>query len=139
MSPLPPAHPSIPTPNPDSRALPRASAAIAVSCAGKQSDQAYYALIDSFFKEQRKITAKNVKERALAFARDAGLKTEAFTRCYDKQEPAALIEADVKEGDALGIGSTPTIYINGRKLGGFDGFKDVREIIDEMLAEKAKN
>jgi len=44
------------------------------------------------------------------------------------------VEADIREGDALGVASTPTIFVNGRKIGHIE-FSNISEAIDEKLAE----
>jgi protein-disulfide isomerase len=110
-------------------------AAIASLCAGKQSKKAYNKMADAIFHDQKAITPKNLREKTLGYAKAAGLKMTSFTRCFDKKETAKLVDADIKEANALGVVSTPTVFINGRKVGRID-FPTISGIIDEKLAEK---
>lgn len=111
-------------------------AAVAVSCAGMQSGDGYHALISGFFREQKQITPQNLRGKALGFAAEAKLKIEPYTLCLDKKESAKLVEADIAEGDRLQVESTPSIFINGRKLLNALDFQAISEIIDEKLAER---
>jgi len=45
------------------------------------------------------------------------------------------VEADKREGVALGVSATPTLVINGRMKTGFREFDSVRTLIDEKLKE----
>lgn len=109
-------------------------AAVAALCAGKEGKKAYNAMQDAIFHAQREITPENLRSQVLGFADKAGLKKAAFTQCVDKKQTAALVEADIREGDALGVASTPTIFVNGRKIGHIE-FSNISEAIDEKLAE----
>jgi protein-disulfide isomerase len=107
-------------------------AAIAVACAGKLNSRAYHKLQSAFFKNQREVTPANLRSKALAFADAAGLPKKDFARCFDKKETAALIEKDIKEAESLGVNSTPTFFVNGRRTS-FRGFDNFRKVVDEFL------
>ncbi|MFI5125872.1 MAG: DsbA family protein, partial [Candidatus Acidiferrales bacterium] len=54
------------------------------------------------------------------FATSAGLSADALHACMAAPETKAKIEADLAEGKALGVESTPTFFIYGRPLIGGD-------------------
>lgn len=112
-------------------------AALAITCGGQQSPKGFFAMQDAYFENQKKIKPEDFKEKTLEFAKKAGLNTKRFTRCLDKKESARLVDADIHEAEHLGVNSTPTIFINGRKLNGLD-FPTIQALIDEMLAAKDK-
>jgi len=56
----------------------------------------------------------------LDFATQAGLDLDAFRACEASPQAAAEVEASVKEGQALQIANTPTVFVNGRRLMGAD-------------------
>jgi protein-disulfide isomerase len=58
-----------------------------------------------------------------------------FERCLDQNESKALVEADIAEGNALGVQGTPSLYINGRRPRSYE-FREVKAVLDEMLPAK---
>lgn len=110
-------------------------AAIAVSCAGKQRAAAYHRIQTAIINEQPAISTENLREKVLGYARKAKLDLKNFTRCFDNKEAAKLVDADIAEGDSLGIESTPAVFINGRKANP-GSFETISDVIDEMLAAR---
>jgi protein-disulfide isomerase len=55
--------------------------------------------------------------RLIAFAEALGLDTTAFNRCFDDNAYAADIQADIDRATLLSVSGTPTVFINGEKLG----------------------
>ena len=87
-------------------------AAEADVCAGQQGLRE--AVAQQFFDNQRQLFASNLLRLALR----AGVEEAAFQRCMDEHEGLAAIRIDVHAGQRLGITSTPTLYINGRRVQG---------------------
>ncbi|MBI5597188.1 MAG: thioredoxin domain-containing protein [Elusimicrobia bacterium] len=110
-------------------------AAVAAACAARAAPAAGDALRERFFAEQESITAKTVRAKALEFAKAAKLPADAFQRCYDDKQTKDLIEGDREEADSLGIAGTPTIFINGRRVRGYQ-WPDVKAVLDEMAGAK---
>lgn len=113
-------------------------AAAAAECAGQQNAEAFWKVQDYFFANQDKTTAANVDEKGLAEAQKHGIKAAAFKACVEDPKTSERISADKKEGTAVGVTSTPTLFINGRMRRGFRDFEDVRAVVDEKLKEKKK-
>ncbi len=49
-------------------------------------------------------------------AGEAGLNAAAMEGCLDDPQTKAALAAQIAEGNRLGVSSTPTVYINGKKL-----------------------
>ena len=73
-----------------------------------------------------------------AMATKTGLDLAAFKSCVDERKTQALVEADLKAGEAAGVSGTPAFFINGIPLRGALPIDDFKKVIDEELAEKAK-
>lgn len=73
------------------------------------------------------------RDDLIRYAVETGLAREAFTACLDGRRFAAAVEADVAQGRALGVRSTPTFIINGRRLVGAHPVENFRGVIDEAL------
>ena len=60
---------------------------------------------------------------------------EAFAKCVDGKETKASVEADMKEGDALAITGTPSLFVNGRRVRGYQ-WAEVKAALDELSPKK---
>lgn len=96
------------------------TAAIAARCAFQSSNDAFWKVHNQLFDNQDAITADNVWDEVTAFAASAGLSTDSLHSCLAAPEAKTPVEADLAEGKALGVESTPTLFINGRPLIGGD-------------------
>jgi protein-disulfide isomerase len=105
-------------------------AAEAAHCAGDQNK--YWPMHDRIFANQQAMAVPNLKEHAAALALDAA----KFAECLDSGKFADIVNTDLKYGTQLGVGSTPTIFINGRAIAGAQPFEAFQSIIDEELAAR---
>ena len=56
------------------------------------------------------------RDDVLGIGEAAGLSRAALTACLDSAATRGRLTADIEEGIRVGVASTPTILINGRKL-----------------------
>ena len=108
-------------------------AALASECAFQQGNDKFWAMYNGLFSKQSDITRENLKDKAGDIARDAGLDTARFQECFDGRKAQAAVDADVHEASALGVNSTPTFFVNGRRLSGALAPADFRQAIDGAL------
>jgi protein-disulfide isomerase len=101
-------------------------AAIDANCIAVQNHTAYWNYVDYLHTHGEDITGPDrdpVKSAAALdkLARDEGqrskLDTEKLNACLTKQDDS-VVRASLKEGDALGVDGTPTLFINGERLSG---------------------
>jgi len=100
----------------------------AAHCAGDQGK--YWELHDVLFNKQQELQPPDLKRHAA----ELGLDANAFNQCLDSSKHGARVRDGVSEGGALGVNSTPTIFINGRRLSGAQPYEAFTAIIDEELA-----
>jgi protein-disulfide isomerase len=96
------------------------TAAIGGRCAFEQSPAAFWKMESSIFDNQDVITPDNVWDDLVDYATKAGLDPAKFKACMASADAKQAVEEDHAEGVAMGVDSTPTIYINGRPLIGGD-------------------
>jgi protein-disulfide isomerase len=116
-------------------------AAIDTNCVGAQSPAGYWNLVDYIHAHagemggEAKSLAK-ANEMLDGLARDEGkrqkLNAAALDACIAKQDDTA-VRASIKEGEALGVDSTPALYINGERLEGAMPLEYVYRMIDSAL------
>ncbi len=96
------------------------TAALAGRCAYQQNQEVFWKLHDTIFDSQDIISPQNVWQKMLDFAAQAGLDTDAFRTCMASPQTSQAVFDNLKEGQALKIASTPTVFVNGRRLVGGD-------------------
>jgi protein-disulfide isomerase len=91
-------------------------AAAYADCVSRSSNDAFWKFIASVFGAQGDITAANADEKLTALADSAGVKGADIGACAAKPETISRVEKSVALGKALDVNSTPTLFINGRKI-----------------------
>jgi protein-disulfide isomerase len=72
------------------------------------------------------------------YAREAGLDMAKFTDTFDRKTHSGRIDRDLSLAASLDLYSTPTFYINGRKVIGSRDYDYLRKIVDEELSDAGK-
>jgi protein-disulfide isomerase len=105
-------------------------AAEAGHCAADQGK--FWEYHDKLFASQQALQPDSLKE----YATGLGLDAEKFNSCLEASNHAERVRESVSAGARLGVNSTPTMYINGRKMEGAQPFDALAAVIDEELARK---
>ena len=85
-------------------------AAIAAHAAGKQGK--FWEFHDLLFKNYNRLNVQKVQE----IAREVNLDLVQFEEDQKDPQIRALIRRDLSDGARAGVNSTPTVFINGRRL-----------------------
>lgn len=108
-------------------------AAEASECAAAQGQ--FWQYHDTIFANQRGENQGAFRDIVLEnFAAALGLDTAAFNTCLDDRQYQDAVQADVAEGRARGVASTPTVFINGEKMDGLFSFAQLQPLIEAALA-----
>ena len=108
--------------------------AIASECAAEQ---------DSFWEYHDRLYEETMKEESDIYSREGlvalgvelGLDNDRFNSCMAEARPLEQLRADYRVATALGVGSTPTIFINDVQYRGDRTFEAMRTHIERQLAD----
>lgn len=121
-------------------------AGVAGACVAKLKPEAFWSFTDAVFRDQegingavlnpdrRSVDEAKFKARMAGLAQAAKVDRAKFESCYEKKETLDAVKKDAAEGDALGVSSTPTLFVNGHRMTGFGAFDQLKGLVDEMLA-----
>ncbi len=117
------------------------AAAMAGRCVFKQNPSVFWDYHDWIYEHQGEITKENFREKALEFAKGKEIDALQFGRCMDTRSTEAEVDKSVGEARELKVNSTPTLFVNGRKLPAQVAWPDLRQIIDHEIEyqKTAKN
>jgi len=113
------------------------AAAEAAHCIADQKIPAFWAFHDWIFDHQQELNPSNLREKTLAFAKDNGLNTAKAATCIDTHASAPAVDQSLKAGEGLQIEQTPTLFINGRTVGGAISWEQLQSLIDMELKRPA--
>jgi len=115
------------------------TAALAGRCAYQQSPAAFWKMYDFIYDGQALISAENAYGKMTDFAGQSGLNADSFKACMASPEAGAAVDASRENGIQLEVGSTPTIFVNGRRVVGADARtleQYIRYELDQRKAQK---
>ena len=100
-------------------------AALAAGAQGK-----FWEMHDTLFENQIKLTRADL----LGYAKSLGLNLAAFQQALDNHTYRPIVERDLAEAAGLGVTTTPTFFVNGRRLVGPQGYASLGAVIESLLA-----
>ena len=117
-------------------------AAVDANCLAAQNTDAFWDFADYVHANQRLINAEKAKDRETAAVdKVATLQgqrhnvDDAKLQACIKAQDEKPVRASMKEGDALGVNATPTLFVNGQKLDGAVPVEEMRATLDHALQE----
>ena len=125
------------------REFPTAPANVSVAgfalarCAGEDR---YYDVIDDLFAAQNSVlnlarSGGDIEGALRAIGSSYGIEGDGFTECLSNKDVTYAIGESVMKGDSQGVNSTPTVFLNGEKLQGYDWrtADGMKALLDEKL------
>jgi protein-disulfide isomerase len=107
-------------------------AAQAANCA--HSEGKFWEYHDILFKNQSKLQ----RDDLVGYATQLGIDKTNFSKCLDSRTYDPQINQDLQDGFNLGVGGTPTFFINGRPVVGAQPFAVFAQAIDAELSQAAQ-
>ena len=108
-------------------------------CAGADN---YYDAIEDLFAAQDNIlnlarSGGDIEAAMRSLASSYGIEGDAFNECLSNKDVTYAIGESVMKGDSQGVNSTPTVFVDGEKLQGYDwrNADGMRAILDAKLGE----
>jgi len=110
-----------------------AGASMLARCADK--DQ-FYPLIETLFQQQRKWAVEKPIPHLMAIAKQAGMSEQKFNACLSDQKMLDAMQAEQKRAtEKFGVNSTPTLFVNGKKVVGGVSIDDLAKVIDPLVSK----
>jgi protein-disulfide isomerase len=115
-------------------------AAAFAECVRQQDQDAMWKFTDSVYAAQADITETNATEKLAGLATSAGADAAKTAVCAVKPETMAKIQKSIDLGLSVGVGATPTLYIDGRKVLGIsdESFSTLKAMVDYEAKQPPK-
>src|SRR5580704_7944603 len=117
-------------------------AAVDANCLAAQNNDAYWDFADYIHANQHEVSSEKTPEARLEAVdkltllqgQKHNLDVVKLQSCIKAQDESA-VKASMKEGDALGVEATPTLFINGEKIDGAVPVSELRAALDRALKD----
>jgi len=112
-----------------------------VDCVSRSSNDLAWKFIDIVYEHQAEVNEQNTAEMLNKYVKEAGGDPTAIAACVAKPETEKHVHESIALGEKLGINSTPTFFINGRRLQGFGSnvpYDMVKQMTDYYVSEAGK-
>lgn len=118
-------------------------AAVDANCLAAQNNDAYWDFADYIHANQQEINKEKDKDkRGTALDKLATLQGQKHNlddaklqACLKAQDDKA-VRASMKEGDALGVNATPSLFVNGERVDGALPVEEIRTMFDRALKDE---
>lgn len=111
-------------------------AAIAAECVRLQNPEAFWPFADNIYAAQSRITDYNLRQYIDQFAGQLKLDDTALNACMMSPGPQKTVNQDIRDGVAVHVSSTPTLFVNGVPLIGVPDEKTLDFVIASELRPK---
>jgi len=106
---------------------------LANQCVYQLNPPAYVPFRSMVYKNQASINAMNVRDLMISYGEQLGVDRLRLAACIDSKASLPQVEVNFREGQAVGVQSTPTTFINGRMIVGMPTVDAFYKTIDEAL------
>lgn len=113
-----------------------------LDCLGRQNNEAVWKFIATVYDHQSEVNEQNVDQMLKGYVKDSGGDPDAVAACVAKPETEKRVRDSMALGQKLDVTSTPTFFINGRRLVGFSSnsapYDAVKSMVDYEIANPSK-
>ena len=102
----------------------------AAVCVAQQNPAQFWTFEKAVFDAQDSINPQNATQRLHDFATESGIKPGPYDACVANPATEAAVRASIANGKSVGVGSTPTLYINGRMIPGAISLQQLQPLVD---------
>jgi len=109
--------------------------AVAAECAREQNPATFWSFARNLYRDQTEINPQNLRTHIDSYISSLGLDANGMNACILGKTAEDRIQQDIKDAQAIHLGSTPTFIINGTPVVGLPSSKVFDFVIAAQLQE----
>lgn len=109
------------------------TAAKYVTCLTGENNDVAWKFIATVYDHQAEINEQNVDQMLKGYVKDAGGNPDTVAACVAKPETEKRVQQSIDLGQKLDVSSTPTFFINGRRIVGFNNPSTPYDAVKSMV------
>ncbi|MBI4091133.1 DsbA family protein, partial [candidate division WWE3 bacterium] len=107
----------------------------ASECADEQNN--FWGYHDALFNKQSEwspLSNADATTKFVSYASELGLNSSTFQSCLSSGKYKEEVQKDIEEGSKFGVGGTPTVFINGKRIIGAQPYETFKTEIEAALS-----
>lgn len=108
-----------------------------VDCLGRDGGDTVWKFISTVYTNQESVTQQNAEEKLKGYVKDSGGDPDKVAACAATPDTEKRVKESMELGQKLDVSSTPTFFINGRRVVGFNNpnvpYEAVKSMVDFEL------
>jgi len=113
-------------------------AALGAECARLQNPETFWDFARDYYSSQGSITVQNIDDHIHATAKRLNLDVPTLDACMNGKAAKERVEQDQKDGNVVGVQSTPTLFVNGVRVVGLPEEKAFDWVVTQQLNGSSK-
>jgi len=105
--------------------------AAAMECVYREDEEAFWNVKGTLFDQQGTLTLNKVENSIVEWAVQQGVNESEVRSCIESGDTVQEVRSDLREGQQNGVTGTPTIFVNGQKVG--SSYRAISNAIDQEL------
>ena len=109
-----------------------------LDCLARDNNDVAFKFIATVYDHQAEVNEQNVEQMLKGYVKDSGGNPDQVAACAAKPETEKRVRESMALGEKLDVNSTPTFFINGRRIVGFSSnsvpYDAVKAMVDYDLA-----
>jgi protein-disulfide isomerase len=110
-----------------------------LDCLAHENSDVAWKFIATVYDHQAEVNEQNVEQMLKGYVKDAGGNPDEVAACAAKPETEKRVRESMKLAEKLDVTSTPTFFINGRRIVGFSGNSTPYEAVKAMVDYEVTN
>src|SRR5215469_7598869 len=107
-----------------------------LDCVARDNSDTAWKFISTVYEHQSEVTPENADTALKGYAKEAGANPDTVAACVASPDTEKRVRASMALAEKLGVTSTPTFFVNGRKIIGFGNntpYEVVKAIVEFNL------
>ena len=110
-----------------------------LDCLGRANNDAVWKFIATVYEHQSEINEQNVDQMLKGYVKDSGGNPDEIAACVAKPDTEKRVNDSIALGQRLDVNSTPTFFINGRRVVGFSSPQTPYDAVKAMVDYEVAN
>lgn len=110
-----------------------------VDCLSRQNNAVVWKFIETVYEHQADVTEQNVDQMLKGYVKDSGGDPDAVAACAAKPETEKHVRESMALAEKMDVTSTPTFFIDGRRLVGFSNNSQPYDVVKQMVDFQVAN
>jgi protein-disulfide isomerase len=110
-----------------------------LDCLGRQNNEAVWKFIATVYDHQSEINEQNVDQMLKGYVKDSGGNPDEVAACVAKPDTEKRVNDSIAFAQKLDVNSTPTFFINGRRVVGFSSPQTPYDAVKAMVDFEVTN